>query len=242
MDVEFGIACPVCEDVLASAFGHKIDELQPSALGHRVLEPMATAFGGFLRYEQKCTGVYTPRSALGHELISLKHSYFGHLIEDQAISAFGYGLATDQEETGEWVPDILMNGPDLSMKNELSTAVLISLMTDRRSRADDQIPDGSDPRGWWADAMDGQQIGSRLWLLDRARNLPETLRLAESYIKEALQWLVDDGAASRVTVACSATRGCSNTLDMLIGIEQPQTSTLQFTWRYAWDLRELRQC
>jgi phage gp46-like protein len=119
---------------------------------------------------------------------------------------------------------------------------LISLMTDRRARGDDPIPDGTDPRGWWADAMDGQQIGSRLWLLERARNLPEVLRLAEDYIKEALQWLVDDGVAGSITASCSATRGCNNTLDMLISICRPKDGDLQFKWRYAWDLRELRQC
>lgn len=150
--------------------------------------------------------------------------------------------ATAEGEGAPWVADLVLAGPDLSLCNELTTAVLISLMTDRRARPDDTIPDGSDPRGWWADAMDGEQIGSRLWLLERARNLPEVLRLAEGYIKEALQWLLDDGVASSVTAVCSAARGCKNTLDMLITIERPGSQALQFKWRYAWDLRQLRSC
>jgi phage gp46-like protein len=131
---------------------------------------------------------------------------------------------------------------DLVTGNELSTSVLISLFTDRRANKDDVLPDGTDPRGWWADAMDGNKIGSRLWLLERARNLPETLRLAKDYAEEALKWLVADGIAKKVRVTVEAVGHCKNTLGLLVEIYQPDGKSLKWKYRYAWDLRQLQSC
>jgi len=40
-------------------------------------------------------------------------------------------------------------GPALQIGNDLTTAMLISLFTDRQARDENVIPDGSDdPRGW----------------------------------------------------------------------------------------------
>jgi phage gp46-like protein len=92
----------------------------------------------------------------------------------------------------------------------LATAVLLSLFLDRRAEADDDLPEPAAlnaRRGWIGDALafpgtdDADRIGSRLWLLRRAKQLPETLRLAEDYAREALEWLVADGLAAEVAVA-----------------------------------------
>ena len=109
---------------------------------------------------------------------------------------------------GDWS---LSNG-DLVTDNGLQTAVEISLLTDRQANADDVIPDGStDRRGWWgdlplpgeptnADGSSTDPIGSRLWLLSRAKATPATALLAQDYCQEALQWLVDQGIAQQVLV------------------------------------------
>ena len=88
----------------------------------------------------------------------------------------------------------------------LVRAVLISLFTWRRAKTDDSLPDPSPnaPRmGWWGDsfaAVANDRIGSRLWLPSRAKLQPDTVALAREYAQEALQWLVEDGVASRVEV------------------------------------------
>jgi phage gp46-like protein len=88
---------------------------------------------------------------------------------------------------------------DLATDNGLLSAVLVSLFTDRRANADDVIPDGTgDRRGYWGDTypeIDGDLIGSRLWLLSREKQLPDVLQRAQTYAEEALAWLVEDNIA-----------------------------------------------
>jgi phage gp46-like protein len=106
--------------------------------------------------------------------------------------------------------DLVLDGSDLRLEEGLTTAILISLFSDRRARVDDVLPGtAADRRGWWADAwpqVAGDLIGSRLWLLGREKELAETLRRAREYAEEALAWLVADGIAARVEVVPSVPR------------------------------------
>lgn len=103
---------------------------------------------------------------------------------------------------GDWV----QLGAQLQASNDLATAVMISLFTDRVALTDDVIPDGTnDPRGWWGDDP-STPIGSRLWLLSRAKQTTETLARAHDYITEALKWLIDDAVVSRFEITTEWTR------------------------------------
>jgi phage gp46-like protein len=94
---------------------------------------------------------------------------------------------------------------DLTADESLTTAVVLSLLTDRTALASD-VPAGGDRRGWWADTFsdDSDQFGSRLWLLAREKQLTQTIMRARAFVAEALQWLIDDGLASAVDVAVFA--------------------------------------
>lgn len=90
----------------------------------------------------------------------------------------------------------------LDSAQPLVRAVMVSLFTWRRANPDDDLP-GDLRMGWWGDAfapIANDRIGSRLWLLSRAKLLPETAARAKEYAEEALQWLIDDGVAARVDV------------------------------------------
>ncbi len=84
----------------------------------------------------------------------------------------------------------------------LYRAAEISLFTWRRAEPDDKLDD--DQRmGWWGDsfpAVVSDRIGSRLWLLRRKTIVPEVLRAAEAYAREAMQWMIDDELVSAVDV------------------------------------------
>ncbi|MCY0854349.1 phage GP46 family protein [Cupriavidus sp. D39] len=104
---------------------------------------------------------------------------------------------------GDWQ----IAGPLLASGDDLQTAMLISLFTDRMADDSDVIPGGTnDPRGWWGDDGQTVKIGSRLWLLSREKQTQETLQRAYDYIVEALQWLIDDGVVAKFDVLVEWTK------------------------------------
>lgn len=124
-----------------------------------------------------------------------------------------------------------LDGPDLAVDDGLRSTVLVSLFTDRRANEDDRIPDGSgDRRGHWADSYlpIGEQEGSRLWLLEREKALPEVLRRAEDYAREALAWMTKAGAAS--TIQATAWTTGRQDMNLQIDITRPsgESESLKF--------------
>ena len=130
--------------------------------------------------------------------------------------------------TGDWS----LEGSQLASGNDLQTAVLISIFTDRIARTDDVIPDGTtDPRGWWADG--DVQIGSRLWLLNRAKQTTETLNRARDYIAEALQWLIDDGVAMYFDLTCQWIAPGQLGAWLVIHRSDGTTTAMNFGWTWS---------
>lgn len=84
----------------------------------------------------------------------------------------------------------------------IGTCVLISLFTDRRAGADDGLP-VAERRGWVGDVLadvEGDRIGSRLWLLRREVQSEETRLRAEEYAREALAWMIEDGVVTAMEI------------------------------------------
>lgn len=127
----------------------------------------------------------------------------------------------------EQIIDFVIGDGGMVIEDTLQTAIIISLFTDRRAGVDDNLPEGNavaglvppNRRGWCGDALSDaatNKIGSRLWLLQREKQTEETRRRAIFYIKEALQWLLDDGHAVSFTVEAEwSSRG---RLDALIAV------------------------
>lgn len=129
---------------------------------------------------------------------------------------------------GDWS----LSGAQLQSGSDLQTSVLISLFTDRIANTDDVIMDGSsDPRGWWAD--DAQYpVGSRLWLLERAKQESSTLIRARDYITEALQWLIDDGVVVAFDIYVEWTRASVMGMQVVAHKQDGTTQAMNFAW--AW--------
>ena len=130
------------------------------------------------------------------------------------------------------IPTVQGSDLDLLGADWLVSAVWMSLGTDRRAQQDDVIPNGSnDKRGWWGDTYRPRQIGSRLWLLSREKQLPETLRRAVEYAHEALQWLIDDKVVSsfHITATWLNKRGF---MQLLIIVNKPDGT--QHRYEYIW--------
>jgi phage gp46-like protein len=113
----------------------------------------------------------------------------------------------------------------------LQRAVVISLFTWRRADPSDQV-DGTDLQGWWGDsypATANDRIGSKLWLLRRRTITPGTVRDAERYCREALQWLIDDGHVTSVAVTITR-RGTTTALAAQIVLQRPDGDPVPFSF------------
>ena len=100
----------------------------------------------------------------------------------------------------------LINGKESTLSDLhdqlLARAVVISLFSDRRAN-EDEVGHGESRRGWWGDTYadnKGDQIGSKLWLLQREKLTNETIMRAKEYTEEALQWLITDRVVKQIDV------------------------------------------
>lgn len=121
----------------------------------------------------------------------------------------------------------------------LESVVLISLFTDSEASQQEIKTAGLDAqRGWWADADSlrdpgARRMGSKLWLLSRGKTTLETLRRAEGYIKDALQWLIDRGIVATVSVV--TTRPRPGTVGIDLTLTRP--NKLLPAYRRFWAIR-----
>jgi phage gp46-like protein len=153
------------------------------------------------------------------------------------LEAHGAGDILIQWDNADALGDWRLAAGDLQTGQDLETACLVSLFTDRLATPDFVPTDGtSDRRGWWADPYNDQPLGSNLWQLERAKKTRDTLGLARRYTEEALQWLVDDGVARSVLVNTAwLGRTGSTLLGIGIAITKPDGSVTRFVYGWAWD-------
>lgn len=139
----------------------------------------------------------------------------------------------------KWVSgsaDLAIVDDDIASDDGLRTAVLLSLFTDRRAEVDDSLPgEDGDRRGWWGDEfsqVEGDRIGSRLWLLNRSTRTDTVLRRAEEHVREALAWMVADKVAESVDVTAEAV---DSMLALAITIHRPNADPASFRFDGLWE-------
>lgn len=136
----------------------------------------------------------------------------------------------------QFLSDVGLDGPDLATDRGLRTAVIVSLFSDARANADDPLPGANDDRrGWWGDAwpeIEGDRIGSRLWLLSREKQTTAALARVREYALEALQWLIDDGIARAIDV--QAEWVAPGVLGVQVACIKPDGSELNFRFQHVW--------
>ena len=110
--------------------------------------------------------------------------------------------------------DLVLTASDLLTGDDLQTSVIVSLFTER---------------GWWADAYEPDQIGSRLLTLRRALRTSSTLLRARDYCHEALAWLIEDQVARAVDVQ-TAWRGTTLAIGVVI-TQATGITRYSFVWQ-----------
>jgi phage gp46-like protein len=139
------------------------------------------------------------------------------------------------------VIDLVLEDDDVLTDEGLRTAVLLSLFVDRRAEDDDPLPGSDDDRrGWWADEfsdVEGDRIGSRLWLLDRAKRTADVVPRTEELAREALAWMIEDRVAASVDVAVEVD---GDIRYLNVTIERPSGDRANFRFAAAWDAEAAR--
>lgn len=146
--------------------------------------------------------------------------------------------------------DLELQGAKMSFENNdvvadysLLTSVIISLFTDAKASIDDELPDPRDLdlRGWWGNSTNplrpSDQVGSKLWLLERSKATKETLNKAEQYTRDALQWIIDEGIAKRTDIVVENQRSeisGTNILGIHVAIIRPDDITETFKFILEW--------
>lgn len=135
--------------------------------------------------------------------------------------------------------DLRLEDGDFIGDDGLETAIAISLFTDRRVSVEQLPAFSQDRRGWWGDmipVVEEDQIGSRIWTLNRAKIVNETLRLHEDYARESLQWLIEDGVADAIIANASYNSEFHLILDLQI--QRPENTRTRFN--IIWDNQLVR--
>lgn len=136
----------------------------------------------------------------------------------------------------------------LDETQELATAVIVALGTDRLADADDTLPDldSTDRRGWWGDIdaeviWGGWTIGTRCWLLTRSKIVGAesvegaTVARAELYVREAIRPFITNRVASRYLV--SAERTARDRIDVSVIIYRGPLPAIELRYQLFWDLQ-----
>lgn len=122
----------------------------------------------------------------------------------------------------------IVNG-DMMKDGGLASAVFISVFTDARSPSVTLLPLGENElKGWWGDLDQDITTGSLLWLVQREKALPEVAAQAREYIKDSLEWLVDDNIASIVAIDSQIIKPQS--LQIIIKIHRGSSKEFAYLW------------
>lgn len=142
-------------------------------------------------------------------------------------------------DVGGTSPDMVIENGDLKPDNGLETAALITLFSDKRVTLE-ELPEGeSDARGWWADLVadpEDDEIGSKLWLLDRRKTLNVTASEMESILADAFNWLIEDGLTSELVIDSEIVD--SEEIKGTINISRPSGENIPL--KFAWDGQKLK--
>ena len=134
----------------------------------------------------------------------------------------------------------------LDERQALATAVIIALGTDGLAERTDVLPDpdSTDRGGWWGDLdaeliWNGWPIGSKLWLLRRAKinsasaRDGSTLMMVENYIRDAMQPFVDRKICT--SFAVWTTRVDTQRIDALLRIYRGPLPPVELQYQVLWD-------
>lgn len=117
--------------------------------------------------------------------------------------------------------------------DDLQELITQSLITWRRARPEDPVPEGMGRQGWFADP----EFGSRVWLLSYSRVGPGALADARLYAEEALAWMVEGKIIGAIAVTAEF---APDRRGVLLGltVSRPLQPDARIRYAYLWSTPE----
>lgn len=142
--------------------------------------------------------------------------------------------------------DLILADRDVDRDGGFETAVLITLLTDKRADEEDSLPDdGGYKGGWWGDSVPvvpDYRMGTKLWLLQRSKTTTDIPARAEEYLKEGFQWLIDDGIVESFEVSAERLDvGVSSILSLSLSFKKSSEQTVSYKFYFNWQEQILRR-
>lgn len=135
--------------------------------------------------------------------------------------------------------DLVKGTGRLEVDDGLETPVVLSLFSDAPATADELAAAGltrEQNRGaYWGNDypdVDGDIVGSKLWLLARANRSDASLAQARDYAAEAVAWMIEDGLATRIPFTSG---WYQRTGFLILGAEMYRPGDLRPRWRRVWN-------
>lgn len=145
-------------------------------------------------------------------------------------------------DPNEQYGELILADRDVDRDGGFETAVIITLLTDRRADIEDPLPDDAGYRGGsWHDSIpvvEGYEQGTKLWLLHRSKTLIEIPTTAEQYLREGFQWMIDDEIVESLDV--NVVR-FEKILTISISFTKPEGATIFYKFFYNWEKQILRR-
>lgn len=118
-------------------------------------------------------------------------------------------LESQNEYNSEY--DIQIVNGDFVVDEGLETTVLLSLLTNSGS--------------WWGESFEDEPFGSKLFELDREKSTNSTGLKLKQYAEEALNWLVTEKIAKKITVDFMQIK---DNIQLSINIQKPDNSDFKY--------------
>lgn len=130
--------------------------------------------------------------------------------------------------------DLDFDGHDLVLSDSLQNAVVMSLMEYDREAKPKSAEIGNVFGGWWGNALESYNIGSKVWLC-LSKGISETaIRDACDAIRESLKWMLDDGVATSVEASGKRNVADYYRVDFSIEIKRPDGTVEPYQWQLNW--------
>lgn len=149
-------------------------------------------------------------------------------------------LTTDQ------YVDIIPIDRDVERDGGFETAVIITLVTDKAADVGDTLPEEYSiyKGGCWMDSVPPVpdfKMGSKLWLLKRAKTENEVPAMAKEILLDAFKWMIEDTIIDRMEVEVERKRDLRTTIAFRLIFYKPEDTVVSYRFYYNWEQQSLRR-